>query len=61
MICYAIGICACFTLRIYLMAQNKLRDRRSAAEQGGVADGEQEVGAFEDRTDKEEGSFRYVY
>lgn len=42
------------------MAQNKLRDRRSAGEQG-AADGEQAAGVFEDRTDKEEGSFRYVY
>lgn len=59
MTCYAIGICACFALRIYLVALNKRRDRETGVPQVEGEGGS--TGPFEDRTDKEEGSFRYVY
>lgn len=59
MICYAIGICACFALRIYLIALNKRRDREAGVPQVEGEGGS--TGPFEDRTDKEEGTFRYVY
>ena len=59
MICYAIGICACFTLRVYLMCLNKKRERLSEAD---IDRDDGEVATtFMDKTDKEERTFRYVY
>lgn len=59
MICYAIGICSCFALRIFLVCQNKKRDRLN----GEGVDGEDEdaTRSFTDKTDKEEKTFRYAY
>lgn len=59
MICYAVGICSCFTLRIFLIWQNKKRDRLSDQSMGEV-EGEMTT-AFMDKTDKEEKTFRYAY
>lgn len=58
--CYTLLVIDIVLLRWYLMAQNKKRDRLAAE---GVRDAHDEafVHAFEDRTDKENPNFRYVY
>ena len=60
MICYAIGICACVVLRLYLIWCNEKRDRlvgEANANQTSV----ESTSSLTDKTDKEETSFRYVY
>ncbi|KAJ4413506.1 hypothetical protein N0V82_008493 [Gnomoniopsis sp. IMI 355080] len=58
--CYALLVIDVILLRFYLTAQNKKRDRLAAE---GVHDAHDEafVHAFEDKTDKENPNFRYVY
>lgn len=59
LICYAIGICACVVLRVYLIWVNKSRDRLHGdindLDEGRSANG------TGDKTDKEQPTFRYVY
>jgi hypothetical protein len=59
MICYAIGICSCFILRVHLICLNKKRDRLAASQADDP--GIQVASAITDKTDKEEETFRYVY
>jgi hypothetical protein len=59
MICYGIGICACFTLRFYLIWLNEKRER--LGEGDACRDDGDVANAFVDKTDKEEKTFRYVY
>ena len=59
MICYAIGICACATLRVYLICINKKREHLSG--EGAGHDGSGYEDASMDKTDKEQASFVYVY
>lgn len=59
MICYAIGICSCFALRIYLIWCNNTRTHLAEANVDQTDVGF--VNIFADKTDKEEMSFRYVY
>lgn len=58
--CYSLLVVDIILLRWYLMAQNKKRDRL-AAEGNRDAQDEAYVHAFEDKTDKENPNFRYVY
>ncbi|CAN8100739.1 unnamed protein product [Discula destructiva] len=58
--CYALLVVDLVVLRWYLVSQNKKRDRL-AAEGVGEAHDEAFVHAFEDKTDKENPNFRYVY
>jgi len=59
MICYAIGICSSFTLRVYLIWCNKTRDCLAEAnvDQTNI----EATNHLADKTDEEEPSFRYVY
>lgn len=58
--CYSLLVVDIFALRWYLSYQNKKRDRL-AAEGNQAAHDEAFVHAFEDRTDRENPNFRYVY
>ncbi|KAF2008826.1 major facilitator superfamily transporter [Aaosphaeria arxii CBS 175.79] len=57
LICFGIGIVACFILRFYLVWENKRRDGQAS---DGMAEEDMDAGML-DRTDKEIKSFRYVY
>jgi amino acid permease len=59
MICYAIGICACATLRVYLIWVNKKRARPNENTAG--EDTSEYADALVDKTDKEQATFVYVY
>ena len=58
--CYSLLVIVIVALRFYLIHQNKIRDQMA---QSGVQDAQnnQFSHAFEDLTDKENPSFRYVY
>ncbi|KAH7371479.1 major facilitator superfamily domain-containing protein [Pyrenochaeta sp. MPI-SDFR-AT-0127] len=60
MVCFAIAFILCFVLRIFLVWENKRRDRATGAlESQSEADSSQMNMA--DKTDKEMSAFRYVY
>lgn len=59
MICYAIGITACATLRGYLIWVNKKRERLNGGSAG--QDESEYADASVDKTDKEQTAFVYVY
>ena len=59
MICYSVGVLACFVLRFYLIWENKRRDRESVVEEASAEEGM--AANLSDKTDKEMARFRYVY
>ncbi|CAM1508829.1 Fc.00g025680.m01.CDS01 [Cosmosporella sp. VM-42] len=60
MICYGIGVVACFVLRIYLVWENRRRDRIGNVLDANPPDGHLSLNLM-DKTDKEIPQFRYVY
>jgi hypothetical protein len=58
-ICYGIGICACFMLRFYLIWLNGKREPLCDRDAG--RDDDDVANVFVDQTDKEEKTFRHVY
>lgn len=58
--CYSVLVIVIFALRFHLKRQNKRRDEL-AAQGNSAANDPQLLRAFEDLTDKENLSFRYVY
>ncbi|KAH7137454.1 major facilitator superfamily domain-containing protein [Dactylonectria estremocensis] len=60
MICYGIALMTCFGLRVYLIWENRRRDRMSSGDNGSEIQ-ESLDSAFMDKTDKEIMQFRYVY
>ncbi|KAH7133806.1 major facilitator superfamily domain-containing protein [Dactylonectria macrodidyma] len=60
MICYGVALMTCFSLRIYLIWENRRRDRMDNGENGSEWQ-ESLDSASMDKTDKELVHFRYVY
>lgn len=58
--CYSLLVIVIIALRFYLVAQNKKRDALAAAGVDEAKEGNM-MHAFEDLTDQENKSFRYVY
>lgn len=59
MVCCGAALVLCFVLRLFLMRENKKRDRETGVE--GVSVDEAGDVNFADMTDKEMRTFRYVY
>lgn len=59
MVCCGAALLLCFVLRIYLICENKRRDRETGLEglPGDLTEGSNDA----DMTDKEMRMFRYVY
>lgn len=60
MICYGVALVTCFSLRFYLIWENRRRDRVSNEEINSDSQGSLDFGSL-DKTDKEMSQFRYVY
>ena len=58
-VCFSVGMALCLGLRIYLVLENRRRDR--AAPELSEFEISGEVSAALDKTDKEIPQFRYVY
>lgn len=59
MVCCGAALVLCFSLRFYLIRENKKRNRESGIE--GISADEAGGMNFADMTDKEIRTFRYVY
>lgn len=59
MVCCGAALVLCFALRLFLMRENKKRDRETGIE--GISADETGDVNFADMTDKEMRTFRYVY
>lgn len=60
MICFSIGFVFCYILRMYLVLENKRRDREAHIGEGDLAEDAGQLN-LADKSDKEMETFRYVY